>query len=139
MCIMKLEDTESSIDAVIFPKMWLEMKDLLETGNAYVLEGRLDDRGQFLPDKIIPAEGADLRAQKYSKIVLNVEMLHEFDMKAFVIALAKCRGKSRLLLELHDNDDTMLLCVEQYGVDAAKLREVVPDVLPEGMYTIFAA
>ena len=139
MCIMKLEDTESSIDAVIFPKMWLEMKDLLETGNAYVLEGRLDDRGQFLPDKIIPAEGADLRAQKYSKIVLNVEMLHEFDMKAFAIALAKCRGKSRLLLELHDNDDTMLLCVGQYGVDAAKLREVVHDVLPEGMYTIFAA
>ena len=140
MCIMKLEDTESSIDVVLFPKTWQEMKDIVETGKAFVVEGRLDDRGQFLPDKIVPAEGAELRAQKYARIVLNVEMHKELDMKKFVIALHRCKGKARLLIELHDKDDSMLVCLaNNYCVDPSKLPEAVAELLPEGMYEIFAA
>ena len=140
MCVMKLEDTESSIDVVIFPKTWQEMKDIIEAGKAYVVEGRLDDRGQFLPDKIIPAEGAELRAQKYARIVLNVEMHNDLNMKDFVIALTRCKGKARLLIELHSHDEIVLLCLEQkYNVDPDKLADTVKGVLPDGVYEIFAA
>ena len=139
MCLMKLEDDENSIDIVIFPKMWQEMKDIIEAGKPYVVEGRLDDKGQFLPDKIVPAEGIDMRAQKYVKIVVNAEIHKDLDMKGFVIALAHCRGKSRLLLELHDHNDIMLMCLGKYSVEPTALRKAITGILPEGMYEIFAA
>ncbi len=115
------------------------MKEFIEAGKAYIVEGRRDDKGQFLPDKIVPEEGVELRAQRYVKIVLNVEMRKDLDMKAFVIALNKCKGKAKLLLELHDNGESVLMCLEWCRVDPEKLRGVVRGVLPEGVCEIVAA
>ncbi len=137
MCVMKLEDRENSIDVVIFPKSWQEMKEILKTGQAYIVDGKLDDRGQFLPDNITLAEGTDMQAQKYAKIVLNIEMYKGLNMKDFALALYHCSGKSRVLLELHNHDETVLLCLEpKCSVDPAKLGEAVAGTLPEGMYEI---
>ena len=139
MCIMKLEDAENSIDVVIFPKMWQDIKEIVKIGMPCVVDGRIDDRGQFLPDKIIPAEGANLRAQKFAKISINTEMHSSIDMKAFVIALIACKGKARLLFELKENGEIMLMCLNEYTIEPSKLAEVTAKYLPAGMYEIFSA
>ena len=139
MCIMKLEDAEASIDVVIFPKMWQEMKDILSPGNAYIVTGKLDDRRQFLPEKIVPADEAVNIAQKYVKIVVNVEMHTELNMRNFVLGLNRCRGKARLLMELRERDEAVLLWLKEFSVDGAKIRELVSGILPDGMYEIVAA
>lgn len=139
MCIMKLEDAEASIDVVIFPNIWPEMKGILSVGKAYIVAGKVDDRGQFVPEKILPADGADNLAQKYVKIIVNVEMHTDLNMRDFALALNRCRGKARLLMELRERDEAVLLWLKEYSVDGAKLREVVSGLLPEGMYEIVAA
>ena len=139
MCTFQLEDTEKSIDVVMFPKTYAEMKGVVEKGTACVVEGRIDDRGQILPDKIVPVDGLELRGQRYVKIKLNVTGRDDFDMKAFVIALGSCKGKARVLVEFRNDSEEMRVCLNQYSVDPEKINAAIAEVLPEGMYQISAA
>ena len=141
MAVMKFEDDEASIDVVIFPDMWQDIKDLVMAGCPYVIEGKIDDKGQCIPDKVIPVDDDDddIHAQTFSRIVLNLDSHTQFDMKQFLLALNKCKGGSKLLLELHELGNSMLMCLDKYYVDGSKISEAVRGILPDGMYEIFAA
>lgn len=141
MCTFQLEDAENSIDVVMFPKTYAEMKGVIEKGTACVVEGRIDDRGQILPDKIVPVDGLELRGQRYVKITLNVTGIDDsqINMRNFVIALGKYKGKARVLVEFSNDSEEMRVCLNKYSVDPEKINAAIAEVLPEGMYQISAA
>ncbi|MBQ7215827.1 MAG: DNA polymerase III subunit alpha [Synergistaceae bacterium] len=138
MCIMKLEDSNSSIDVVLFAKTWAEVKDFVLAGKPYIIQGRLDDKGQFLPDKIIPAD-RDIHAQKYAKLILHLGMHANFSLRKFIISLNSCRGDYMLLVELRDNSKSVLMALRQYSVDPDKFLEAAAQSLPEGLFEFYAA
>ena len=139
MCVLQLEDAENSIEAVLFPKTWQEMKGAVEKGMACVIEGRIDERGQILPDKIIPVDGLELRGQRYVKISLNVSGSEDFHMKEFVRALGSCKGKARVLVEFRNDSEVMRLCLNEYSVAPEKVSDVLSRALPDGSFEVHAA
>ncbi|MBQ7154635.1 MAG: DNA polymerase III subunit alpha [Synergistaceae bacterium] len=125
MCVAQIEDNEESVDIVMFPGKWQEMKGLLSKGMACVVEGRLDDRGQVILEKIVPAgEGLAMRAQQYVKIVFDASGA-ELNTKRFLQVLGGCPGKAKVLFEIKDDTETMRLCLNDYSVDPEKIGEAL--------------
>lgn len=132
MCIVQFEDTEANIDVVFFPSMWQEYKDIITQGAAFVVEGRVDDRGQLLPDKIIMSEELDERGQKFLTVSITGGIPN---VKDFARALNSCRGNERVILELKNDDD---ICRVYLGcnADGGKLSSALSDVLPANSFAV---
>lgn len=122
MCIMQLEDAENSVDVVLFPKTWQEMKPIVTKGLACVVEGRVDDRGQVLPDKIIPVDGLEMRAQRYVRLSIDTSNSERLNMKEFLQILNGAKGKAKVILEFKNDEETAIMCLNSYNVDPDKLK-----------------
>ena len=140
MCIMQLEDSESSIDVVLFPSMWNDFKDLLTIGTACIIEGRIDDRGQLIPDKIITSDDLDdnAGAQRYIKLRLSLNGGELPNVKDFVCALNSSKGKEKVILELNGEDETCSVFLGYCSVSAEKLNEALSEIIPSGSFEILS-
>jgi len=133
MCTVQFEDTEANIDVVLFPQTWEKYKDVLKPGDAFAVEGRLDDRGQLLPDKIITSDELDEHGQKYLTLSITGGIPN---VKDFARALNSSRGNERVILELKNDGE---ICRVYLGVsaDGEKLLSSLSSVLPDGSFSIF--
>ena len=132
MCIVQFEDTEANIDVVFFPSIWQELSGAITQGTAFVVEGRLDDRGQLLPDKVILPDDIGERGQKYLTLSVSGEIPN---LKDFARVLNSCRGHERVILELKKDGDT---CRAALGCssDSEKLISALAGVLPANSFTV---
>ncbi len=136
MCSLQLEDTEGSIDVVIFPKMWESLKGTLTVGEACVIEGKLDDRGQFLPDKIISPEDLNAKAKRYITLSVDAEECRNMNLKRFVAALNGSKGNSRVILELKGEGETFCVYLGGCNIDAERLNDSLSKVMPSGSFSV---
>lgn len=125
MCVMQLEDTERSIDVVIFPRQWEALKDSISVGSACVIEGTKDERGQILLEKYIPVEGLS-SAQKYMNLVLNESDIVRLNTKKLISLLGKYKGNAKIILEVLGPDKKHYVCLNAYPVDPIAIREELP-------------
>ena len=132
MCTLQLEDTESSVDVVIFPGKWEEMKGTITSGEACVIEGRTDERGQFLMDNVLHDDELEAKGRRYVTVSVTGKIP---SIKEFTRAVNSCRGKSRVILELHNDGDTCRVLLGAY-VDADKFTQALPQVIPDGGFQI---
>lgn len=134
MCTLQLEDTESSVDVLIFPKIWDELAGTITVGEACLIEGKLDDRGQFLAEKILHSDELSKKARRYVTVSLSGTIT---SMKEFVRTVNSNKGNSRLILELSD-DDEMYRVLLGSKVNAEKLATALEEVMPAGSFEIRA-
>ena len=134
MCILQLDDSENNIDVVIFPDKWKKLKEKIKIDTACIIEGSQDDRGQILLDNIIlESEINSSRAQKYVKIkLLDNSRFDDMNAKKFLALLGDCKGKSKVILEMNDNEETCFICVNDFPVDPAKLSNKINE-MPSGI------
>ena len=136
MCNLQLEDTEGSIDVVIFPKMWEELKGTLTVGDACVIEGKFDDRGQLLPDKIMMADDLNGKAKRYITLSVDAEECRNMNLKRFVAALNGSKGNSRVILELKGEGETFCVYLGGCNIDAERLNDSLSKVMPSGSFSV---
>ena len=122
MCIMQLEDSENSVELVAFPKKWEELKGNIFTGKPYLVEGKIDDRGQMLIDKIISLEELPGQAQRYVKISIDGEKL---DAKKFMTDLRNNKGNAIPVVEIKNEEGSCLICLTGLRVNPEKVKEFV--------------
>ena len=132
MCIVQFEDNEANIDVVFFPSTWQELKEKITQGTAFVVEGRLDDRGQLLPDKIIMSDELDERGQKYLTLSITGDIPND---KNFARALNSCRGKERVILEVKRDNDVCRIYLG-LAADSEKLASALSGVFPADSFSI---
>ncbi len=135
MCMLQVEDTEKCIDAVIFPRMWEELKGTINAGDVCIVEGKIDDRGQLLAEKIMMPPEADAKARKYITVSVDAEAMREVSMKKFVSALNSVRGSSRVILELKTEGEIWRVLLGAYA-DYGKLNEALTRVIPPESFTV---
>ena len=133
MSILQLEDNEQSIDLIAFPGAWQEFKEFVKVGMACVIEGKLDDRGQIITDKIIPVDGLKSRGQRYVNVILNT---HNFSPVSFVRALNGCKGKAKIVLDIRSENDRTFYCLNGLSVEPEKLNTALSAVMPAGSFEI---
>ena len=126
---VQIEDTENSIDCVVFSKQWEAMKDGLKTGMPCAAVGRIDDRGQLILDSVIPSEELEAKAQRYVNVKIEASELERITPKEFMRAVYGSSGNAKLILELHDENETRRVCLNGCSVDGEKLRESLAGVI----------
>ena len=122
MCSLQLEDTEGSIEVVIFPKMWEEMKGILTPGEALVIEGKLDDRGQLLPERIMMPEELNNKGTRYMTLRIEAKQCSNLNVKRFVSILSSIKGNSRVILELIGESEMYSVYLGGCRVDAERCK-----------------
>ena len=123
MCNISLEDSENNIEIVVFPRIWQGLKGILDKGQACIVEGRMDDRGQMILEKLIRFEDIE-NSQSYCTIPLNINQNEKFNMKEFIQKLRGCKGNSKVILELKNEDETCKMCLNSISVDPEKVSEI---------------
>lgn len=136
MCTLQLEDTEGSVEVVIFPKMWEELKGTITAGEACVVEGRPDDRGQVVADRIMMPDELDGKGRRYVTVSVDAEECRNAGMKKFVRAMHESRGKWRVILELKGNDETYRVHVGGWSVEPEKLKVSLLGVISSGNFSV---
>ena len=129
MCNVQIEDAEKGIDCVIFPKQWEVMKERIKTGMSCIAMGIIDDRGQMILDDIIPSDELETRGQRYENVKIEASELERIAPKEFMRMIYGSAGNAKLILELHDDNETRRVCINGCGVDGEKFRASLSSVL----------
>ncbi|MBQ6775242.1 MAG: DNA polymerase III subunit alpha [Synergistaceae bacterium] len=118
MANISIEDAENSVDLVIFPQMWAELKGYVTKGQACTVEGRKDDRGQIIVDKLTSLDELD-NSPRYALISIDLKLNENLNMKEFVQKLRGYKGDAKVVLELKSDDETCRMCLNGLSVDPA--------------------
>ena len=135
MGLIQLEDTEDSIVLVAFSKLWQKLKGSLVLGSACVAEGKVDDRGQMVLDRLTGADDFTGKSQRYVNIIINVTGGQDVDVRGLVTALNECRGKARVMIELRSEEETCRMCLS-CSASPEKLPDALSGVLSAGSYVV---
>ena len=133
MCNIQVEDTEKSIDVVIFPKMWQNVKGTFLLGDACLIEGKFDDRGQVILEKLILADEIEHKAQRYINVSLNEADINKFDTRKFA-SIAQSRdykGNAKIIIEVIGSSKRSYMCLNGFPVSPDKFIEIMPKEFPE--------
>jgi DNA polymerase III alpha subunit len=140
MGIMTLEDSDNNIEAVVFPREWEILKGQIQTGEVYIVEGKIGDREpkNFIIQKVTPLENGFADSPELVRIRLRADLLPEtLDFKSFAVALKDCPGRSPVLLEFADNHDFCVLSLQGVGVGTVDvLQDRLAELFPPGAYEV---
>ncbi|MBQ7169483.1 MAG: DNA polymerase III subunit alpha [Synergistaceae bacterium] len=135
MCTLQLEDTEASVDVILFPKTWEALKATVTPGQACIIEGRTDDRNQFIPDKITMSSELDAKSRRYITLAVDAEALRGVGMKRFASALQSGRGASRLILQLSGNGEVYRVLLGA-NADGGKLNDALSRIMSQDTFAV---
>ena len=135
MGILTMEDSEESLEMVVFPGSWETVKGQVEVGLPCVVEGRMGDREprNFIVDKLIPLKDMASSEEAIVRIRLRADLIsYSFDVKSFAVALRDCQGRSPVLLELTDERDSCVLYLKDFRVERNldRLSDTLARVVP---------
>ena len=129
-----LEDSNSSLEMVAFPKTWETLKARVKVGVPCVVEGRMGDREprNFIVERLTPLSEAEDAGIVRIRLKVNL-VPRELNVRDFARALRDCRGISPVLLEFMDDRDACVVYLNDFRVDPSlpdrlqdRLSEVVP-------------
>ena len=130
MGVLDFEDSESTIEVVIFPKQWNKYKPLLNIGSLYFIKGQLkQDRGlSILADEIITEEDYKSLLTPHVTITIEADGLGEAFYGDLCKLLRKYPGNHEVLLKLINSEQTVVSLLRSVKVDnSERLCEDVID------------
>ena len=125
MCNLKLEDSESDIDIVIFASKWKELKGTLTNGMPCVIEGKIGDRGGMVLEKIYNMDELEEKATRYLRLNWVVNGDEDNTLMSFFRPLNSSRGNVRVLVSFKDDNEECVMSFKNFHVDLKTLPENV--------------
>lgn len=74
-------------------------------------------------DTVTPSDELDARGQRYVNVKINASDFGRITPKEFMTKINSSKGNARLILELHDENETRRICLNGCNVDPDKLNE----------------
>ena len=119
MGVLDFEDSEATIEVVVFPKLWSRYKPLLNIGSLYFIKGQLkQDRGlSILADEIITEEDYKSLLTHHVTITIEADGLCEDFYCGLCRLLRKHPGKYEVLFKLVNSEQTIVSLLKSIKVD----------------------
>lgn len=139
MGILEVEDAESKVEVICFPKTWSSVKEQVEPGQICVVRGTLDDRGSgnIIAREIVSFQSLQERNFPYVKIVLDGTLLPQECVKNFIRSLKDFPGRSQVLLEIRNGIGSVTILLTGIKVDGPTIKmKGLSSVIPEESYEI---
>lgn len=125
MGVLDFEDSDTTIEVVLFPKQWSKYKPLLETGTLYIIKGQArQDRGvSILADALFSESDFKNKLNPHVTITVDAEGLGDDFYSGFCSILRNNKGKYEVLLELVFLEQTVVSQLKSIMVNnSEKLR-----------------
>ena len=140
MGIIEIEDGESRVEAVCFPKTWAPLRGKAGEGQICFIQGFPEERGNLSvlakTVHILPQEGEN-GMPPFVRLSLLGDFVKNVSFKDFFRALKAYPGKSPVLLEFRNDSDSVVLLLPDIKVDpGAPLAPLLAKVLPEEIFSI---
>ncbi len=139
MGVLVVEDGERELEVVCFPKSrggksWMEIKPLLFEGKAYLIQGRLDDRGgdSLIATDIIPMEG-ELAGPSFVEVAVSGDSLCRVSPREFLRVLKSYPGKRAVILKISNESETAAVMLSHIRVrPCPELQRDLDSLFSEG-------
>ena len=122
MCLIGVEDAENLIICVAFPQLWEQLKGKILPGDACLIEGKLDNRGQFLLESLLTLDELEARAKKFVNLKFDLTSQRKLNVKKFLRVLHDCKGSHKLIMRIKDTRGTYSYSVDNMPVAPDKLK-----------------
>jgi DNA polymerase-3 subunit alpha len=124
MGILVMEDSESQVEVVCFPRQWPQVKPMLAVGSPYVITGTVRNEGEvsMVLDELEPLTEVRARRAGAVRIRVATEGLPDDFYSSLYAELGKFPGNMPVLLDLETPDQQGLLKMRAMKVS------MVPDL-----------
>ncbi|PKL03390.1 MAG: DNA polymerase III subunit alpha [Synergistetes bacterium HGW-Synergistetes-2] len=141
MGIVEIEDAESRIEAVCFPRTWEPLRGTIQPGRVCLVSGFPEERGDtnIIAKSITLLDEDDGRngTTSFVRISVLADFLQNVSFKDFIRALKACPGKSPVLLELRNDSESTVLYLQDIKVDGrGGITPLLSEVIPEELFQI---
>ena len=119
MGVLDFEDSEATVEAVMFPRQWSKYKPILTPGSLYFIKGQVrQDRGlSILADEIFTEEDFKSFLTPHVTITVESEGLEQAFYGNLCGLLRKHPGKYDVFLKLVDSERTVVSLLKSVKVD----------------------
>lgn len=119
MGILTIEDADTTVEVVVFPKMWPKYKPLLNVGELIFVKGQpRSDRGvSVLADEIYFEDNYRSNLEGHVTIVLNSESYTEDFFKNLFKIFANNRGDHTVILKMLTQEGTVVSVLKRQKID----------------------
>ncbi|MBL3538859.1 DNA polymerase III subunit alpha [Aminivibrio sp.] len=140
MGIIEIEDGDSRMEAVCFPKTWASLRGKFSTGQVCFISGFPEERGEtsVIARSVFSAEEAGERGSPpYVRVTVFADSLRNVSVKDLFRTLKTYPGKSPVLFEIRNDACSVTILLQDVRVDpGAPIASAVQEVLPEEMFRI---
>ena len=140
MGIIEIEDGESRVEAVCFPKTWASLRGKISAGQVCFVSGFPEERGEtsVIARSVFPVEEAGERGSPpYVRVSVFEDSLKSVSVKDLFRALKTYPGKSPVLFEIRNDAYSVTMLLQDVRVDpGAPIAAAVEEVLPGEMFQI---
>lgn len=125
MGILELEDAESKVEVICFPKTWASIKGNIEAGNICIIRGTLNERGEnsVIARDVVSLQEAQQNVSPYVRIVLEASLFPMDALKGFFRSLKSFPGHSPVLLEVRNGVGSAVILLDGVKVDGPSVKE----------------
>ena len=118
MGILDFEDSESSVEVVLFPKQWSVYKPIIAVGSLYLIKGQpRQDRGlSILADEIFTEDDLKDKLEPNVTITIDSDGLGEDFYPGLCTLLRKNPGKSEVILKFVSSEQTVVSLLKKVSV-----------------------
>jgi DNA polymerase-3 subunit alpha len=118
MGILDFEDSESSVEVVLFPKQWSVYKPIIAVGSLYLIKGQpRQDRGlSILADEIFTEDDLKDKLEPNVTITIDSDGLGEDFYPGLCMLLRKNPGKSEVILKFVSSEQTVVSLLKKVSV-----------------------
>lgn len=134
MAFATLEDLHGRIEALIFPKMYEKIRDIINTDDPFIVEGRLEKEDnasvsgeskiecKIFVDNIKPIDSSEVKCLKKTHIETDVETIKDDKMDELKDIIKENPGSSSLFIHLRYPDKRVVVVSldEEYNIDPSK-------------------
>ncbi len=119
MGILTIEDADTSVEVVVFPKSWPKYKPFLVNGGLFFVKGQpRSDRGiSILADEIFSEEDFAENLEAHVTISVQPEGLEEDFYRGLFSVFANNPGHHTVVLKMVSNEQTIVSMLRQARVD----------------------
>ncbi len=118
MGVLDFEDSEATIEVVVFPKLWSRYKPLLNIGSLYFIKGQLkQDRGlSILADEIITEEDYKSLLTPHVTITIEADDWARI-LRRSLQTSSQTSGQYEVLFKLVNSEQTIVSLLKSIKVD----------------------
>lgn len=136
MGILELEDSESKVEVVCFPRVWSVVRPAISLGEVLIVKGKTkeEDSRSVIAREVLPFEDYMNNTPALVRFVFSAEKPDRSRLIKFFRDLKGYPGRSQVLLEIADSENQAMVSLNGLKIDrSAPLRDVLKKYFPENI------